>query len=105
MKKTSAKTASLHKRSRAAVAAKKPARQAAQKRSTTKRSAGAAANTERDALLVAMTALLEISTDTRDLLVQIRDALLEEAEELEAGEVDTVVISEAEIPEPSEEEF
>ncbi len=105
MKKTGVKTASRQKRSRAAVAAKKPARQATQKRSTTKRSVSAAANTERDALLVAMSALLEISAETRNLLVQIRDALLEEPEELEPAEVDTVVIAEAESPEPSEEEF
>ncbi len=105
MKKASTKTSSVKRPIPRIRAAKEPARQAGRKRATPKRAKAAATSTERDALALAMTALLEISAETRDLLIEIRDALLEIPDELEPGEVDTVVISETEPPESSEEEF
>jgi hypothetical protein len=51
-----------------------------------------------------LTDVVEISVEIRELLAQIRDALVE-GEKAEPEGVDTVVIAEAEVPEPSEDEL
>jgi hypothetical protein len=74
------------------------ARSAAQKAPTAKRSP------ERDLLTEGMVDLVEIASNMRELLGEIRDLLAEREDKEEAGEVDTLIIEEAESPESLEEE-
>ena len=102
MKKTKATTASGRKQTRTAVSAKKPAARVT--RSST-RAAVTAIKADEDALVLkALTGLLAVSTQMRELLEEIRDALVE-AETAEPERVETIVIAETESPEPSEDEF
>jgi hypothetical protein len=104
MKKTKARASSVKNRSRRGVAAKKAVPRTARTRSLSQLAAAAGAKADRDALLGVLTDLVEISVEIRELLAQIRDSLVE-GEEAEPGEVDTLVITEAEGPEPSEDEL
>jgi hypothetical protein len=105
MKKTEARAASIKKRSRRSVAVKKSARGSARTRSLSQQAVAARTKADQDDRVVrALTDLVEVSVEIRELLVQIRDALLE-GEEAEPSRADTVVIAEAEVPEPPEDEL
>ncbi len=104
MKKTTSRAASVKKPSPRGMVDKKSAPRSARTRPLPQKAVAARAKVDQDALAGALTELVMISREVRELLAQIRDALVE-AEEAETGEVDTVVIAEAEGPEPSEEEF
>ena len=104
MDKAKARAASVKKSSRRGVPAKKSAPRSARTRPLSQQAVAAKAKADQDSLVGVLTDLVEISVEIRELLTQIRDALLE-GEEAEPGEVDTVVIAEAESPEPSEDEF
>jgi hypothetical protein len=69
------------------------------------RSAVSGPKADQDALVLkALTGLLDVSTQMRELLEEIRDALVE-GETAEPERVDTIVIAETESPESSEDEF
>jgi len=105
MNKTKARAASVKKRSRRSVAVKKSAPGAARTRSLSPQAVAARTKADQDDRVVkALTDLVEVSVEIRELLAQIRDALVE-GEEAEPQAVDTVVIAEAEVPEPSEDEL
>jgi hypothetical protein len=105
MKKTEARAASIKKRSRRSVAVKKSAPGSARTRSLSQQAVAARTKADQDDRVArALTDLVEVSVEIRELLVQIRDALVE-GEEAEPARVDTVVIAEAEVPEPSEDEL
>jgi hypothetical protein len=102
MKRPKQGTASVKARSSRGAAVKKSAPRKV--RTQPSRPAVAArAKSDQEGLVAALTDLVEIAVEIRDLLAQIRDALVE-GEETESGEVDTVVIAEAEPREPSEDE-
>ena len=103
MKKTKAGATSAKKPARTTIAAKKSAPRAARTRPSSQQ-AVAMRTKEDQGVLGALTELVEISVEIRELLAQIRDALVE-GEEAESEEVDTVIIAEAESPELSEEEL
>jgi hypothetical protein len=105
MKKTKAGAASVKKPSRGSVTVKKSAPGPARTRSLSQQPVAARTKTDQDPRVVrALTDLVEISVEIRELLAQIRDALVE-GEEAEPTRVDTVVITETEGPEPSEDEI
>lgn len=88
-------------------AGKKPLARVVRAKSAAQKAPAAKKLTERDFLAEAILDLVEISSDVRELLGEIRDLLAEREEreeEEEAGEVDTLVIAEAESPEGLEEE-
>jgi hypothetical protein len=103
MKKTKASAASAKKVSRR-VTGRKSTPRSPRTRSLPQPAVAAGAKADQDGLVAALTDLVEISVEIRELLVQIRDALVE-GEEAEPGEVGTIVIAEAESPEPSEDEL
>jgi hypothetical protein len=103
MKKTRTRATSVNKRSPRGLAAKKSARRSARTRSLSQQAVAGRAKADQDKLVGTLNDLVEISVEIRELLAQIRDALVEAAE-AEPAEVDTVVIAEAESPEPSEDE-
>jgi hypothetical protein len=100
MKKTQAKAESLKKRSRGSEAAKQPAPRSTRTRSLSRQAVAARTKADQDGRVVAaLTSLVEISVEIRELLAEIRDALVE-GEKTEPEGVDTVVIAETEGPEP-----
>ncbi|MBV8359340.1 MAG: hypothetical protein JO189_15605 [Deltaproteobacteria bacterium] len=103
MEKAKARATSVKKRSGKGVPAKKSTPRSARTRSS-QQPVAARAKADKDNLAGVLTDLVEISIEIRELLTQIRDALVER-EEAEPDEVDTVVITEAENPEPSEDEI
>jgi hypothetical protein len=103
MKRVQAKTASLKGRSRRSVAGKQSAPRSARTRSLSQRPVAAKADQDKR-VVAALTELVEISVEIRELLAQIRDALVER-EAAEPAEVDTVVIAEAEGPQPPDDEL
>jgi hypothetical protein len=104
MKKTKARAASAKKPSPKGVANKKTAPRSARTRSLSQQAVAAKAKAGQDGLVAALIELVQISIEIRELLAQIRDALIE-GEEAGPAEVDTIVIAEAESPESSEDEF
>jgi hypothetical protein len=105
MKKTEARAATVKKSSRRSVTVKKSAPGSARTRSLSQQAVAARTKTDQDPRVVrALTDLVEISVEIRELLAQIRDALVE-GEEAAPARVDTVVIAEAEGPEPSKDEL
>jgi hypothetical protein len=104
MKKTKAMATSAKKRPLKAMPEKKSAPRPARTRSVSRQAGVATAKADQDVLIGALTELVKVSIEIRELLAQIRDGLAE-AEEAAAAEVDTVVIAEAENPESSEDEF
>jgi hypothetical protein len=104
MKKTKAMATPVKKSPLKAMPEKKSAPRPARTRSVSRQAAGARAKVDQDVLVGALTELVKVSIEIRELLTEIRDGLAE-AEEAAAGEVDTVVIAEAENPESSEDEF
>ena len=104
MKKAKVSAASVKESSNKSVAAKKSAARSARTRSSSQRVVTARTKADQDdRVLRALTGLVEISVQIRELLVQIRNALVK-SEEAEPEGVDTVVITEAEGPQPSEDE-
>jgi hypothetical protein len=104
MEKAKARGASAKKRPGRAVPAKKSTPRSARTRSLSQPAVVARGKADQDRLVEVLTDLVEVSVEMRELLMQIRDALVE-GEEAEPDEVDTVVIAEAESPEPSEDKF
>jgi len=104
MKKEKVRAASVKESSNKSVAAKKSAARSARTRSSSQLIVTARTKADQDdRVLRALTGLVEISVQIRELLVQIRNALVK-SEEAEPEGVDTVVITEAEGPQPSEDE-
>jgi len=108
MKKAKVRAASVKESSNKSVAAKKSAARSARRtRSSSQLVVTARTKADQadqdDRVLRALTGLIEISVQIRELLVQIRNALVK-SEEAEPEGVDTVVITEAEGPQPSEDE-
>jgi hypothetical protein len=104
MKKAKVRAASVKESSNKSVAAKKSAARSARTRSSSQRVVTARTKADQDdPVLRALTGLVEISVQIRELLVQIRNALVK-SEKAEPEGVDTVVITEAEGPQPSEDE-
>ena len=104
MKKAKVSAASVKESSNKSVAAEKSAARSARARSSSQRVVTARTKADQDdRVLRALTGLVEISVQIRELLVQIRNALAK-SEEAEPEGVDTVVITEAEGPQPSEDE-
>jgi hypothetical protein len=104
MKKTKPQVASREKRPRRSATDKKsPSRSARARPSSQHRVAGRTTADGDGGIASALSALVEISVEMRDLLVQIRDALVEAEAEPEA--VDTLVIAETEPPQPPEDEL
>ena len=104
MKKAKVRAASVKESSNKSVAAKKSAARSARTRSSSQRVVTARTKADQDdRVLRALTGLVEISVQIRELLVQIRNALVK-SEEAEPEGVDTVVITEAEGPQLSEDE-
>jgi hypothetical protein len=104
MKKTKAMATPVKKRPLKAMPEKKSAPRSARTRSVSRQPVAARAKADQDVLIGALTELVQVSIEIRELLAQIRDGLAE-AEEAGTSEVDTVVIAEAENPESSEDEF
>jgi hypothetical protein len=104
MKKTKATAMPAKKLPPKAMPEKKSAPRPARTRSVSRQAVVARAKADQDVLVGALTELVKVSIEIRELLAQIRDGLAE-AEEAATGEVDTVVIGEAENPESSEDEF
>jgi hypothetical protein len=104
MKKTKAMATSVKKRPLKAMPEKKSAPRPSRTRPVSRQAVAARAKADQDVLVGALTELVKVSIEIRELLAQIRDGLAE-AEEAAVGEVDTVVIAEAENPESSEDEF
>lgn len=96
-------------KARMVTAKKRMGRPAASKKSAPKTAARTRApkmdtvirRADQDVLLGALTDLLEVTVEVRELLSEIRDALVAE-QEAESGEVDTVIIAEEENPESEE---
>ena len=105
MKKAKVRAASVKESSNKSVAAKKSAARSARRtRSSSQLVVTARTKADQDdRVLRALTGLVEISVQIRELLVQILNALVK-SEEAEPEGVDTVVITEAEGPQPSEDE-
>jgi len=104
MKKPKARAASETNRLRSNVTAKKSVPRSARGRSLVREARAAKTKANNDALAQALTALVEISVEIRELLTQIRNALVE-GEETEPERVETVIIAEAEGPETSEDDL
>jgi hypothetical protein len=103
MKKAQARTKAMSGQTAsksAKAAGKKPIAMAARARSAVQKAPTAKRSPEREG----MVDLVEIASDMRQLLGEIRDLLAEREEEEETGEVDTMIVEEAESPESVEEE-
>jgi hypothetical protein len=104
MKKTEARAASVKKRSHRSVTVKRSAPGSARTRSLSQQEVAARTKADQDDRVVrTLTDLVEVSVEIREPLVQIR--ALVEGEEAAPEGMDTVVIAEAEVPEPSEDDL
>jgi len=104
MKKTTAKAPLEKKPARRHVVGKKSPSRSVRARSSSEPTIATVTYADEDVVLSALTDLVEVSVEIRELLMQIRDALVE-GEEGESEEVDTIVIAEGDTSESSEEEF